>query len=190
MGIQRPQSTELYEVVFGQNQTFRYVWRQRWNDGPLLLVSALIPSEADETKVDPTVKKCIDIAKAPHKRDGPRHVDAYGGLVVVNMFAKWPMPNNTKASRVQKIFDLVGPENDDHIRAEARKVRDDGGTVVAAWGNAGWSRHGQVLALLGHDVEEVWCFGSSESTGKTDAGFPRHAALRDTLAKDVLLKPF
>jgi hypothetical protein len=182
--------SELYEVVLSKDRDYRYVWRHRWDDSrPPLLVAGLIPSMADAKRTDGTVGKCIAIAEAPHPEVGPRYTKGYGGLVVVNMFAKWPTPRHMQVDRVRS-FDLVGIENDQHVCDQARTVRDDGGTVVAAWGGDGWSRHGRLLVLLGGETEGIWCFGTASSTGRTGAGFPNHAALRGVRAEAVVLKRF
>jgi len=79
---------------------------------------------------------------------------------------------------------LVGalePENDRHVDSQAHRVRESGGTIVVAWGNDGWSRHADMLALLGRDVH---CFGL------TDAGFPRHASMRGVAPNRVAIRPY
>jgi hypothetical protein len=163
---------------------YRYVWRLRWEEEPTktLLVVGLIPSTANKTHADPTVWKCIQIANEQKDYD-------FGELIVVNMFAKWPTPNHSQASQV-KHRNLIGPANDQHIRNEAQKVRDKGGTIVAAWGGGGWSRHGKVLSLLCGEGDEVMCFGTAKTDGKTEGGFPVHASLRPVAARNVVLKRY
>lgn len=165
---------------------YRYVWRLCWNEElPSLLVVGLIASTADEQKDDPTVGKCIDIAKAK----------GYGDLIMANMFAAWPTPDHRQTSLGLQVLDLVGPGNDRHICQQAQKVRDKDGTVAIAWGNDGWSRHARVLSLIG---DPVMCFGltrprdrtTEKAKGKTNAGFPLHASLRGIAAEDVTLQPF
>lgn len=113
------------QVTWSQDRKYRYVWRLSWDPKKRpLLVAALIPSYADETRADRTVRYCLDVAAGK----------GYGELVVVNMFARYHTPRHKQADRVD-VFDLVGKDNDQHISAEARVVSEKGGTVVAAWGS-------------------------------------------------------
>lgn len=167
-----------------EDREYRYVWRLSWDPRKRpLLVAALIPSYADETRADPTVQYCIDVAAAKE----------YGELVVVNMFARYDTPSHQRAHKVD-LFDLIGEDNDQHIRAEALKIQERGGTIVAAWGDSGWSRHGRVRSLLCEHAKKLWCFGTKDSDGQTANGFPYHpgrrGALRGVSPEAVVLKPF
>jgi Protein of unknown function (DUF1643) len=137
----------------------------------------LIPSTADEQQDDATVRKCIVIAAH----------NGHTELVMLNMFSQWPTSNHRHAAIDRLLANAVGPENDKHIAKQAAEVRHAGGRIVAAWGNDGWSRHHEVLSLLGGDVR---CFGTTRwferkeqghakpRHGWTDDRFPRHASLR------------
>jgi hypothetical protein len=108
------------------------------------------------------------------------------------MFARYNTPAHKQAGKVD-VIDLVGEDNDAYIGNQARIVRKSGGTVVAAWGDDGWSRHGRVLSLLRQHGGDVWCFGTSENPGRTSSGFPNHPAQRGAVgrsAEAVVLKRY
>jgi hypothetical protein len=181
------------QVTWSQHREYRYVWRLRWDlKKPLLLVAGLIPSTADEKSADRTVQYCIDIARFPHPEAGEHAANGYGELIVVNMFARYNTPRHKQADKVD-VFDLVGKDNDQHISAEARVVRERGGTIVAAWGADGWSRHGRVRSLLCQHADELWCFGTEDTEGRTANGFPNHPGRQGALRVHpgaVVLKRF
>ena len=163
--LSRAEADLRIDTTFSEDCTHRYVWQLRWSDtGPVnpLLVVGLIPSTADERQDDPTVRKCIQIAA----RNG------HGELIMLNLFSSWPTTKHREAAIACRLRDAVNPANDAHIAEQAKRVRESGGTVVAAWGNDGWSRHSQVLSLLGRDVR---CFGTrgGESKGR-ERTRPKH----------------
>jgi hypothetical protein len=86
----------------------------------------LNPSTADALKNDPTVAKCIRLAKAW----------GFGGVLVRNIFAyRSTDPNGLKICSARGL-DPVGGELNDRAIMEA--VRDERtGVIVAAWGNHG-----------------------------------------------------
>lgn len=190
-----------YRVRWGDSHTYRYVWRDSWSERAPMLVVGLIPSWANEDRRDSTVKFCGEVAA----RD-----EQVGSVIVVNMYARYlptlnssggraPSAGHTRATNVD-VEDLVGPCNDDVIEECAAEVRRAGGKIVAAWGAGGWSRHGKVLRLVRKNDEELWCFGTKDSAGKTREGFPYHPSAQGYLRRkkhglgatpaDVVLKPF
>lgn len=79
----------------------------------------LNPSTADETRDDPTIRRCMAFAKAW----------GYGGLCMTNLFSfRATDPKDMKAAA-----DPVGPENDAHLLALA----EGAGVIIAAWGANG-----------------------------------------------------
>lgn len=179
------------EAEFSDDCNYRYVWQLRWSDKrpekPLLVVG-LVPSTADERQDDPTVRKCIKIAAD----------NGHDELIMLNLFAAWPTANHREAAIAGRLLDAVGPDNDRHIKEQATRVRESGGKIVAAWGNDGWSRHSQVLSLLG---DEVHCFGTSRFARKgqerksslhgwTEERFPRHASLRGIRPEKVEIQAY
>lgn len=77
----------------------------------------LNPSTADATLNDPTITRCIGLAR----REG------FGRLVVGNMYAL----RSTDPKGLWRVADPVGPENDYHIKAMLLQSS----MVICAWGN-------------------------------------------------------
>ena len=101
-------------------------------DFKYLMVIGLNPSTADETKDDPTIRRCIDFAK----RWG------FGALCMTNLFA-W---RDTKPANMRKAAEPIGAENDRYLLECARGA----GLILAAWGKNGsfMRRDTAVLSLL------------------------------------------
>lgn len=119
---------------FSRCRSWRYALWRRWDhERPWVLFVALNPSTADETRDDPTIRRCIGFA-----RDW-----GYGGLCVANLFAwRATRPEDLKAAR-----DPVGPRNDRWLGRLAREAE----LVVCGWGNHGrfMDRSRRVRGLLG-----------------------------------------
>lgn len=108
---------------------YRYRLTRVWDAGlPTMTFVLLNPSTANDTQLDPTLRRCVGFAR----RDG------FGGMAVLNLYAF-----RTKDPKLMfAASDPVGPEND-RILAEAT------GVVVAGWGkNARPDRVAQALKLL------------------------------------------
>ena len=128
---------------------YRYrLWR-RWHPGAATAVWVMLnPSTADDRRDDPTIRRCIGLARAW----------GFGGIEVVNLYG-------LRATRPADLFaarDPVGPGNDLAIARAAAS----GDAVFAAWGVHGRARAGDVRALLAGCA--LWCLGV------TRAGEPRH----------------
>ena len=136
---------------------YRYrLWRT-WGDGPHVTFIMLNPSTADAEVDDPTVRKCIGLAKT---------WGCYGGIGIVNLYAR-------RTSSPDELFgfedDIVGPENDDAIghMIDVPPL----GPVICAWGMWGvrGTRAGEVYDRLRADGVEPKCLGPL-----TQQGQPRH----------------
>ena len=153
-------------AVFSQDRRYRYLLRRRVGDssGRVLFIM-LNPSRADETRNDPTIRRCIGFARSW----------GYGRLEVVNLFAL--MSTDPKA--LLKADDPIGPDNDAAIQA-ALKVAD---TVVLAWGNHALDHKRRAAAVtdMARKAARPYCLGL------TARGAPRHP-LR--LARTTPLEPF
>jgi hypothetical protein len=134
------------DAKFSPCRTWRYTLYRQWGDGPTVAFIGLNPSTADETKDDPTMRRCIGFAKAW----------GFSRFVMLNLFAfRSTDPNGIYPPR--EVASAVGPENDMHILEEAEKAE----LVVAAWGNHGklhkrgediarmvrWARRGRSFQL-------------------------------------------
>ncbi len=181
--LRLPEADLRIDATFSEDCGHRYVWRLRWSDeeprNPLLVVG-LIASTADERQDDPTVRKCIEIAARN------RHTE----LVMLNMFSRWPTPDHRDAAINPLLVDVVDPANDQCTREWTMRVRESGGTIVAAWGNDGWSRHTEVLSHTGADPHLDPSGGryGLGSTSLVASGAPNNASMRLTLSRFSVMK--
>jgi len=129
---------------------YRYrLWR-RWQPGTASLLWVMLnPSTADEVVDDPTIRRCIGLARGW----------GFGAIEVVNLYG-------LRATRPAALFrarDPVGPGNDAAIAACASSAD----AVALAWGAHGVGpRRDVVLGLLAG--RRLFCLGS------TRRGEPRH----------------
>lgn len=106
-------------ATFSPCRTWRYRLERQWGRGPKAAFILLNPSTADETKDDPTIRRCIGFAKAW----------GFGGLVLGNIFAL----RSTDPRGLYSHADPVGPGNDEALRGIAREAEK----VVCGWGTHG-----------------------------------------------------
>ncbi len=130
---------------------YRYTLWRVWNpvERPrFLMVVGLNPSTADETKDDPTIRRCIGFAKAW----------GFDALCMTNLFA-W---RDTDPTGMKAAADPVGVDNDGWLREVASRA----GLVLAAWGVHG-SHMGRAAAVC------EW-LPKLHALGFTNDGAPRH----------------
>lgn len=154
-------------ALFSSCRIWRYALWRLWADYPVrpLIVIGLNPSTADELYNDPTVTRCISLAK----RDG------YDGLIMLNLFGyRSPYPEDMRASP-----DPVGADNWDVIQSVCAHYRPAGSPVVAAWGCHGAHRNA--------DSVMVRALPALECLGKTKHGHPKHPLY---LRSDVQIVPY
>lgn len=153
-------------AVFSECRTWRYTltrdtgvrWRRpegvatQWPARTVLFV-CLNPSTADETKDDPTVRRCIRFA-----RDWE-----FERLVVCNIFGL----RSTDPKGLYDHPNPIGPLNGQHIVDEASRAE----MVVIAWGNHGalMERGDRVRDLL-----QMAAKGKVHTLGFTSKGEPKH----------------
>lgn len=128
---------------FDPTGTYRYsLWREWEPRRPRTALVMLNPSTADAAHDDPTIRRCIRLARAWD----------YGALEVVNLFAY----RATDPTQLRRAADPIGPRNDDYLRRAGRRAAD----VILAWGNGGrWQGRGAaVLRLLGAQ-KNLLCLG-------------------------------
>lgn len=109
-------------ALFSPCRLYRYELWRHWRPGGICTFIGLNPSTADETKNDPTVRKCIAYAK----RWG------YGSLCMLNIFA-W---RATQPRDMMAAEEPIGPENN----ASLLRVGHQSAIVIAAWGRHGSHR--------------------------------------------------
>lgn len=117
------------------------------------------PSTADETKDDPTIRKCIRFAMKW----------GYGSLVILNLFAI----RGTDPRKVSRVHDPVGPLNDYWILKSVESARE----VICAWGCGQHmkredlnQRPAQILAKIEERSPQV----NIRCLGYRNDGHPRH----------------
>ncbi len=110
----------------------------------------LNPSTADALVDDPTVRKCVEFARAW----------GCGGIEVVNLFA---LRATDPRELVRHKGDVVGPENDDAIRSVLKHCDP----IVAAWGNnvprKYLARVEAVKRLMREVGRPVWCLKKNQN---------------------------
>lgn len=146
-------------AVFDPDRVYRYALSRQWDTrAPTMLVTMLNPSTADAFRVDPTVLRCIRLA---------RHYGC-GRLLVGNLFAA----RSSTPDVLPMHPDPVGPHGDvmlDWLIEEAGL----GALRIAAWGANRFAvdRARWVVQRL-HEAGALWCWGV------TRHGFPIHPSAR------------
>lgn len=138
-----------YMCVFSKDRKYRYVWRHGWDaDKPIMMFVGLNPSTADEKEKDPTVTRCVNLAK----REG------CGTLIMMNIFA-------IRSTDPKVLYDHdspIGEDNDLWLKriAESAKI------IVGGWGVHGKlnNRGNDVLKLF----DKIYCLGTNKD------GTPKH----------------
>lgn len=130
---------ESKPCLFSPCRQYRYTLWRSWDDmfqSSFLMVIGLNPSTADETRDDPTIRRCIDFAK----RWG------HGALLMTNLFAF----RATKPEDMKRHPTPVGDANDEVLRYWHGKAA----MTLAAWGAHGsfMNRDHDVTTMLGDNL--------------------------------------
>jgi len=123
----------MNDATFSPCRKYRYTLRRSWIGGAgACAFIGLNPSTADETKDDPTIRRCITYAKDW----------GYESLLMLNLFAF----RATKPGDMMAAHDPIGPDNDAAIAEAVIKCA----VVVAAWGANGrfWNRDFAVRRIV------------------------------------------
>jgi len=140
---------ELPKAIFSENRKYRYLLSRQWdNTKPYVAFIGLNPSTADETKDDPTIRRCIQFAKDWQ----------YGGLLMGNIFA-YRSADPRVLKKKEEVVDLTNLQWLQFIYNTAH-------ITVAAWGNHGklYSRALQVKSVL----------PDCKVLGMTKSNYPKH----------------
>ncbi|BAU41238.1 DUF1643 domain-containing protein [Leptolyngbya sp. O-77] len=127
------QFTQPSGAAFDPTGQYRYsLWRVWEFAAPRVAFVMLNPSTADAERNDPTIRRCMGLAKAW----------GFGGLEVVNLFAY----RATRPQALKQAADPVGREGDRALVAAASRANQ----ILLAWGNWGslYERDRAALALL------------------------------------------
>lgn len=134
-----------------------------------LLVIALNPSTAGETINDNTIRKLLEFGR----------LWGCTSLTVVNLFAfRTAYPTDLWAAQAAGV-DIVGPENDHHLRAMISSHRD--GIILAAWGAD------KKAAKRSWEVCKLLPFFTTKCVARNKDGSPRHPLY---VGYDEQLKPW
>lgn len=110
----------IKSAVFSDCRKYRYTLSRYWDQTKgFVMFICLNPSTANETKDDPTVRRCINYSKAW----------GYGGFTMTNLFAFRAADPKIMLAESNPI----GPENTDWILYLA----DTADIVIAGWGVMG-----------------------------------------------------
>lgn len=141
--------------IFSDCRRYRYTWSLIWDwTQPRAAFVGLNPSTADESSPDPTVRRCIAYAKAW----------GFGGLLMLNLFAF----RATDPRAMKREPAPIGFANDWHLQTWCRRVHNEGGVVVAAWGLHGY--HMERAAQVRHLLRDVPLY----YLDLTKCGAPKH----------------
>ena len=148
---------------FSEDGKYRYELTRVWDDRqPLVIWIMLNPSTADAMKDDATIRRCIGFAK----RWG------FGGIVVLNLFAY----RSTNPSKLLKVKDPVGPDNDSFI---LKWCRPEFGAhlrtkIVFAWGDNAILKKTKRIHGVHYIVKDAAIPLCVSILGRTQNGQPRH----------------
>jgi hypothetical protein len=142
-------------AYFSECRRYRYVLWRVWDKAkPLMLWIGLNPSTADETKDDPTIRRCIAFARSLGS----------GGIIMANLFAL----RSTDPKVLRGHLDPIGPDNDLALKTAYHGCQPS----VAAWGVHGayGNRDLHVCDMLTKENTERFL----SCLGCTKHGHPRH----------------
>lgn len=127
--------TKLSIITNGQNQAvfspcgrYRYKLTWRWSDAAdpsfrAMFVCMLNPSTADASKLDPTITRIVNRAKA----------GGFGAAIIINLFAlRATHPKDLLGHKKP-----VGDDNDQIIQDVLVQAAKDGSPLLVGWGNHG-----------------------------------------------------
>lgn len=153
-------------AILSDDRTYRYrLWREWDTEKPALAWIMLNPSTADETKDDPTLRRCIGFAKDW----------GFGKVILGNLFAY----RTSDPSELWSKGDIVGSENDHHLRS----ICDDAEKVMAAWGAYGYKRGNRAARVAGMLDVDLYALDT------TKEGQPVHPLYQPADAEPVRWSP-
>jgi len=139
------------DAFFSGDRKYRYRLTRVWDEAkPSLTFVMLNPSTANEETDDPTIRRCIALAKAW----------GYGRIHVVNLYALV----STNPAKLLSEPDSIGGVTNDYLECT------DTDKVIVAWGNHGANNQGRVDSVLKilTRFKDVYCLGKNKN------GQPKH----------------
>lgn len=146
--------TDVWKTAtLSSDSTYRYMLTRRWDVvGPTVAWIMLNPSIADGYIDDRTIGRCMGFARAW----------GYGGIRVVNLYAYVATKPKVMFAAEAEGADIVGPDNNIHLRRVLREGILNKNPVIAAWGvNAKQDRVDEVLRMAG--AERLQCLDVTAS---------------------------
>ena len=147
---------ETRECLFSADRVYRYKLHIQWGNQPSLVVIGLNPSTADETKNDPTVRRCIGYARDMNR----------GGLLMLNMAAF----RSTDPRSLLPLADPIGPENTAQNLLRWALSASPDIPAIAAWG----TNVGRTTALQAQAQAIKDAFPQLNCLRTSAAGYPVH----------------
>jgi hypothetical protein len=136
--------------------TYRYALWRIWDQSkPRPIFIGLNPSTADAENDDPTIRRCINFAKAW----------GGGGVIMLNLFAY----RSTKPEGLHKVSDPIGPDNNKWLDFYTSKSNS---VIIAAWG-AG-VKSSPIEQRDKHVLNRLTKYHQLYHLGLTKEGYPRH----------------
>lgn len=167
MGKWKP--NEHIEIIFDESKQHRLKFSCKWDDNlPKCLYIMLNPSTADLEQSDPTIDKCIKIAK--HNN--------YGSITIVNLFSlRTPKPEELLDAEIRTI-----PKNLEIIK----EAIDETDRIVAAWGEKGtwFNANYPILKYMQDSGKKLYYLESNRY------GWPKHPLFLklDSVMKEYFYK--
>jgi len=156
-------------ATFSNDRKYRYELYREWGHSKFqrtALFVMLNPSTADETVLDPTVRRCLGYAMN------------WGctRLEIANIFAL----RSTNPQALYTAHDPIGPENDTTIR----KMAERADMIIAAWGSHGilQNRGIHVLDTILSDGHDVLCLKCNSN------GTPAHPLYQKASITPIVLR--
>lgn len=145
---------------FSDDRRFRFLLWRRWRDGGLAHFCMLNPSIADETKLDPTLRRCKGFAEQW----------GMGGMVITNLY---PLVA-THPKELLKTDDRRGPLDGFYYRNDAwiANAAEWADVTVVGWGtNVKNPKIGGVVPYVYHSLLKKH---SPKCLRTTKMGYPEH----------------
>jgi len=141
------------KTIFSEDRKYRYtLWRdfESWinKNKNYVVFIGLNPSTADETKDDPTIRRCMGFTKQW----------GFGSLCMLNLFAY----RTVNPEEMKRQIDPIGPDNDKYLL----QICSEASLIIAAWGTQGnfVDRDKKIMAL----IPDMKCLSNTKN------GFPQH----------------
>jgi hypothetical protein len=164
-----PVYTSAGATFGGVGDMYRYtLWREWDTAKPTVVFIMLNPSTADDTTLDPTLRRCL----------GYSMQWGYGRMEILNLFAL----RSTNPSKLKTCSDPVGPQNNLQISWACKRDR----LIIAGWGAHG-GLYSQDLKIV--NIVTRGCGKDLYCLQMTGGGFPGHPLYLKRGLEPVIYRP-